>query len=133
MIFPEGMGMEMALFQQALFLFTLLEVLLPNRNEPQTTINSQIGHTHTNKQTGVMTTLFLVENHVHHDAAGLDLSLATLQCLPATSWQSVCKIFVPTRVLPTITCRRDKIRQNLNRNVVAKKECEVLDSRHMAT
>ena len=51
MIFPEGMGMEMALFQQALFLFTLLEVLLPNRNEPQTTINSQIGHTHTHKQT----------------------------------------------------------------------------------
>ena len=71
--------------------------------------NQQPNRTHTHKQTGVMTTLFPVENHAHHDAAGLDLSLATLQCLPATSWRSVCKIFVPTRVLPTKTCRRDKI------------------------
>ena len=129
MIFPEGMGMEMALFQQALFLFTFLEVLLPNRNEPQTPINSQIGHTH--KQTNWGNDNPISGGESCSSWCSWTRSISGNPAMPAGN--ILAERLQDLRSHQSVAYQNMSTRQNLNRDVVAKKDCEILDSRHMAT
>ena len=109
----------MALFQQALFLFTFLEVLLPNRNEPQTPINSQIGHTHTNKQTNWGNDNPISGGESCSSWCSWTRSISGNPAMPAGN--ILAERLQDLRSHQSVAYQNMSTRQNLNRDVVAKK------------